>query len=97
MESRIAMLEQIARSTTAGLENIDRRMDGFDHRMDGFDRRMDGFDRRLEGVERRMDVIIAGQRADFRWIVGLILTCIFTVLGVFGTMLGVTAHGFHWL
>jgi hypothetical protein len=97
MESRIAMLEQIARSTTAGLDSIDRRMDGFDQRMDGLDRRMDGFDRHLEGVERRMDVIIAGQRAGFRWMVGLLLTSIFTVIGGFGTMLGVMAHGFHWL
>jgi hypothetical protein len=97
MESRVAMLEQIARTTTLGLERLDQRMDSFDHRMGGFDRRMDGFDRRMEGVERRMDVMIAGQRADFRWVVGLILTCIFTVIGLFGTMLGVMAHGFHWL
>ncbi len=90
MESRVALLEQIARTTTVGLERLDHRMDGFDHRMDGFDRRM-------EGVERRMDVMIAGQRADFRWIVGLILTCIFIVIGLFGTILGVMAHGFHWL
>lgn len=104
MERRVALLEQIAGTTAAGLERLDnrmdsfdRRLDGFDHRLDGFDRRMDGFDGRLEGVERRMDVIIAGQRADFRWVAGLILTCIATVIGQFGTILGVMAHGFHWL
>ena len=51
MESRVAVLEQIARTQTASLERI----------------------------ERRMDAMSADQWADFRW------------------LLGIMAHGFHWL
>jgi len=76
MESRVAVLEQIARDTSRTLERIERRMDGFDRRMDGLDRRMDG--------------LLREHRADFRWLLGMIL-------GTTGTMLGVMAHGFHWL
>jgi hypothetical protein len=49
MESRVAVLEQIARTTAAGLERLERRF---------------GFT---------------------------------AMLGGFGALLGVMAHGFHWL
>jgi len=69
MESRVAMLEQIARSTTTGMDRLDNRMDGLDHRMDRLDHRMDGldqrmgsFDRRMDGFDHRMDVV--GSLAD---------------------------------
>lgn len=62
METRVAVLEQIARTTTATLERI----------------------------ERRVDAIAAEQRADFRWMLGI-------MLGGFTALLGVMAHGFHWL
>ena len=69
MESRVAVLEQIAKTTTTGLERLDRRIDGLD---------------------RRIDSLTAEQRSDFRWLLGI-------MLGGFGAMLGVMAHGFHWL
>ena len=62
MESRVAVLEQIARATTASLERSDRRL----------------------------DIIEREQRADFRWLLGLILAQT-------GALLGVMAHGFHWV
>ncbi len=65
MESCVAVLEQIARTQTASLERI----------------------------ERRMDAVSAEQRADFRWLLGI-------MLGGFGASchrLGIMAHGFHWL
>jgi hypothetical protein len=34
--------------------------------------------------------VVTDQRADFRWLLGV-------MLGGFGAMLGVMAHGFHWL
>ncbi len=34
MDSRVAVLEQIARTTTAGLERLERRFDTMDQRMD---------------------------------------------------------------
>jgi GAF domain-containing protein len=62
MESRVAVLEQIARTTTAALERIERE-----------------------------------QRSDFRWLLGIMLGGFVTVLGALGALLGVMAHGFHWL
>jgi hypothetical protein len=69
MESRIAVLEQIARTTTAALDRI----------------------------ERRLDAMTAEQRADFRWLLGMMLGGFGAMLGGFGALLGVMAHGFHWL
>ena len=69
MESRVAVLEQIARTTTASLERI----------------------------ERRMDASAAEQRADFRWLLGIMLGGFTAMLGGFGALFGVMAHGFHWL
>ncbi len=69
MEARVAVLEQIARTSMASSERIERRFDA---------------------MERRFDALTAEHRADFRWLLGI-------MLGGFGAMLGVMAHGFHWL
>lgn len=76
MESRVPVLEQIARMTTAGLERIERRMDA-------------------QTAEIR--ALSAEHRADFRWLLGVMLAGFATMLGAFGTMLAAMAHGFHWL
>ncbi len=69
MESRLAALEQIARTSTAALERM----------------------------ERRLDQISAEQRADFRGLLGIMLAGFGTMIGLFAGLLGVIAHGFHWL
>ncbi|MBN9562627.1 MAG: hypothetical protein J0H14_18150 [Alphaproteobacteria bacterium] len=51
----------------------------------------------IERVERRLDTLASDQRADFRWIVGIMLGGFVAVLGAFAGLLGVMAHGFHWL
>jgi hypothetical protein len=76
MESSVAVLEQIARTTATSMERIERRFDAIERRFDAF--------------ERRLDALAADQRADFRWQLGI-------SLGGFGALLGVMAHGFHWL
>jgi len=80
MESRVAVLEQIARATTAGLERIERRVD-------------------TQGAELRALVVAlaAEQRADFRWLLGVMLAGFTTLPGAMGAMLAAMAHGFHWL
>ncbi len=94
MESRVAVLEQIARSTVASLERIERRLDsmdtGYSARFDVIDRRFDTIDRRFDMIDRRFDMQDTAYRSDFRWMLGLMLA------GA-GAMLGVMAHGFHWL
>ena len=76
MESRVVVLEQIARTTTAALERIERRID-------------------TQTAEIR--ALAAEHRADFRWLLGVMLAGFATLLGAFGTMLDAMAHGFHWL
>jgi hypothetical protein len=76
MESRVAVLEEVARSTALTLGRIERRLDS---------------------VDQRFDVLVAAQRADFRWMVGIMFAGFSATIGGFATMLGVMAHGFHWL
>ncbi len=83
MEKRVIALEHIAQTTAATLERLERRFEAVD-------RRFEMIDRRFETMDRRMDSIMREQRSDFRWLLGLILAQT-------GTLLGVMAHGFHWL
>jgi hypothetical protein len=83
MDARVAVLEQIARTTAATLERLERRFEAID--------------RRFEAIDRRIDALTAEHRADFRWLLGVMLGGFATMLGGFGAMLGAMAHGFHWL
>ena len=87
MGSRVAVLEQIARETTASLARLERGMDTQRAELRAFQERM----------ERRMDMLGAEHRSDFRWLSGLMLAGFTTLLGAFSAMLGAMAHGFHWL
>ncbi|MGD0110018.1 MAG: hypothetical protein ABSC06_39280 [Rhodopila sp.] len=55
---------------------------------------LERIERRLDSSERRMDdgfrSLAAEQRADFRWLLGV-------MIGWGAALLGVMAHGFHWL
>jgi hypothetical protein len=44
-----------------------------------------------------MDAMSADQRADFRWLLGIMLGGFGAMLGGFSAVLGIMAHGFHWL
>jgi len=50
-----------------------------------------------ERFERRLDIQAAEHHTEFRWLMGVMLGGFTTLLGAFGAMLGVMAHGFHWL
>jgi hypothetical protein len=83
MEARIAVLEQIARTTAAALERMDGRMDRIDGRMDR--------------IDQRLDMLWGAQRSDFRWLLGMMVAGTGTILASILGLLGVMAHGFHWL
>jgi hypothetical protein len=51
----------------------------------------------IERLERRLDLLAADQRADYRWLLGIMLGGFATMLAGFAGLLGVMAHGFHWL
>jgi hypothetical protein len=82
METRVAILEHIARTTATALERLERRFDTVDHR--------------FELMERRLDAIASEHHASFRWLLGVMLAGWGSVLGVLGAMFGLMAHGFHW-
>jgi hypothetical protein len=90
MESRVAVLEQIARTTAASLERIERRLDAMDGRFTGLEGRFAGLEGRFAGIDRRFEALTSEHRADFRWQLGV-------MLGGFGALLGVMAYGFQWL
>ena len=90
LEARVTVLEHIARANAATFERIERRFDAID-------RRFEAVDRRFEALERRLDAIILEHRADFRWLVGIMLAMFGTMIAGFGGILGVMAHGFHWI
>ena len=50
MDARVAVLEQIAQSTAAALDRIERRMDRIEDRMDRLDHRLESNFRWLLGI-----------------------------------------------
>jgi tetrahydromethanopterin S-methyltransferase subunit G len=112
MEARVAVLEQLARVTAASLERIELRLDtGLTHaddRMDRIERRLDTAltqaddrmnrtDDRMARIERRLDMLWGDQHSDFRWLLGMLVAGTGTILACLLGLLGVMAHGFHWL
>jgi tetrahydromethanopterin S-methyltransferase subunit G len=105
MEARVAVLEQIARTTAASLERIEQRLDtGLRHaddRMDRIERRLDmtltQADERMGRIERRLDMLWGDHHSDFRWLLGIMIAGTGTILACLLGLLGVMAHGFHWL
>ncbi len=87
MESRVAVLEQIARTTTECLAQIVRGIEG---QRAEFRALEDRLGRRIDLLAADQRALAAEHRADFRWLLGV-------MLGGFSALLGVMAHGFHWL
>ena len=76
-------LEQIARTTVRDLERLERRFETID--------------RRLRSIDRRIDALTSEHRVGFPLAAGRHVGGFTAMLGGFGAMLGVMAHGFHWL
>ena len=105
LEPRVAVLEQIAVETRDALLRIDRRLDAIEHdvkpalarlegRFDSMESRFSSlerhFDARFGSLERRMDTLERRQHTDF-------IALLTIMLGGYASMLGVMAHGFHWI
>jgi hypothetical protein len=86
---RVAVLEEIARTTKVGLERVDRQFERVERQFERIDHRFELVEQKFDRVDRRLDTIERNQRSDFRWLLGV-------MLGGFAGMLGVMAHGFHW-
>jgi hypothetical protein len=87
---RLAVLEEIARGTKSALDRIERRFDAIDRRFDTIDRRFDTVDRRFDTVDRRLIDVAREQATNFRFTITLLI-------GWGVALLGVMAHGFHWV
>jgi hypothetical protein len=108
-EPRLAVPEEIARSTKATLERIDRRLDAIENRMIASDNRMIAFqadvdrrftafqadvDRRFLTFQSEMNSRLIALQADQRSDFRWLLG---VGLGGFGAMFGLIAHAQHWL
>jgi hypothetical protein len=54
-------------------------------------------ERRVDDLGRRVDDVAKEHHADFRWLFGIIIGLFATMIAGFSALLGVVAHGFHWL
>jgi hypothetical protein len=97
MESRVTTLEAYRANHRRDPGTARARFDAIDRCFEVIDRRFEAIDRRFEAIDRRIDTLTSEHRADFRWLLGVMLGGFTAMLGGFGTMLGVMAHGFHWL
>ena len=102
MEARVAVLEQIAKSTAASLERIERTtavsLERIERRIDALAQQIDSrITSESARLDRRMDALETNQRADFRWLLGVMIGMFGTMIAGFGGLLAVMAHGFHWL
>jgi hypothetical protein len=102
METRVSLLEQIARSTEAVLERLDQRMDRIEMRMEaGFSEIRAEMRAGFSDIRAETHVSFGDIRTELRemrrehrndtW---RVLT---VYLASFAALLGVMAHGFHWL
>ena len=58
---------------------------------------IDRIDRRFDSMDQRLETIQRNQRSDFRWLLGIMIGGYMSLLGLYASLLGVMAHGFHWL
>jgi hypothetical protein len=98
MESRIAVLEHIAKTTAATLERLEQRqdqwLDRMDRRFDAIDRRFEAMDRKFEArfevMDNRWVALNMHHRQDFLWLIAIQVATV-------GGLLTAMARGFHWL
>lgn len=67
--------------------HINETLIRFEKRFDRLDERMDSMENKLEAAINKLD---SRTDSNFKWLLGMI------VAGL-GSVLGIMAHGFHWL
>ena len=98
LPTRVAVLEQIARTTLATLERLDRRIELQSELMEKrFEQQAVVMERRMNRMDDRMDRLETAMTSQFRWLLGTIFGLAGLTVTGFGALLGVVAHGFHWI
>jgi chromosome segregation ATPase len=84
LDQRIDRLDQRMDGLDQRMDGLDQRMDGLDQRMDRIEERMDRFadrmDRRFGQVDARLERVAGDQSMNFRWLVGIQVTTLVTVV-----------------
>lgn len=99
--TRVVLLEQIARDTRFAFERIEHRLDAMaaDHRQDSaqVERRFEQVERRFERMDDKFETTNSRMDSHFRWLLGTIFALAGLMVAGFAALLGVMAHGFHWI
>ncbi len=53
---------------------------------------MQAFQSALDSIDRRLLALAAEQRAEFRWLIGLLIALLLAMIGGFGTVLNTLSH-----
>jgi hypothetical protein len=53
---------------------------------------MQAFQSALDSIDRRLLALAAEQRAEFRWLIGLLIALLLAMIGGFGTVLDTLSH-----
>ena len=87
-------MDRVERRLDVALTRADDRMDRIELRLDsGLAHSDNGMDR----IDRQLDMLWGEQHSDFRWLLGMVTAGTGTTLACLLGLLGVMAHGFHWL
>ncbi|MDE2006531.1 MAG: hypothetical protein KGI51_08200 [Rhodospirillales bacterium] len=96
MESRVAVLEELARASHAAFERIDRRFDTLAAEMASMRTQWHSDLSTLRaGQQTGIDSLRGEYRSDFRWLLGSMFAGFAAVLGALGGLLGVILHTPH--
>jgi hypothetical protein len=79
------------------MDDVETRLAILERNTRHIDVTLDRIDTRLDRLETRIDRVDANMRADFRWIMGLMISGLGATLTGFAAMFALMAHGFHWI
>ena len=98
LSDRVAVLEEIASSTKQGLADLRTEMrQGFAEMRTEMRQGFAEMRTEMRDMRSEMRDIRTEHRSDYRWLLGIMLGGFVTTIGGFAAMLGVMAHGFHWI
>ena len=86
-ETRIALLELTYQHQQENFLRFEKRFDSLESKLDSMESRMES---RFDSINHRMDSMNHQIDAHYKWLLGIIIAG-------YTSILGVMAHGFHWL
>ena len=92
VEERLTITEHKVAENARGIDGLreaivelgnrmERGFEAMDRRFEAIDRRFEAIDRRFEAMDRRFVVVDQNMSRQFRWIVGIQMTTLLTMVG----------------